>query len=547
MKKILALLLAMLMVACLFTACGKKTAADGEDELRLMWTAQSGTDSIFESPWKDSVQCLYTQMVFEPLLCSEADGSVVYKLASAHTVSDDGLTYTFTVRDGVKWHDGEALTAEDVAFSLWGALADPYGSYKTGLLYIEGADQVVETAGEAELSGVTVEGNTVTVQLTAPYSQFLSAVAKIYILPQHLLGEVSAEQLSSTEEYWKKPVGTGAYAIDEVSFPDYATLVRNAEYWGPEAGIGKVLLTSYATGGSDAVANALSAGELDFATGNEVNNITVANSVSSINSDVKVLQMTSNYQRQFLFNWVESADGNLHPDFAKKEVRQAINLLIDKEAIAAIYGENASALTSHLNPDSELYDTELTPFKRDVETAKTMLADAGFDFSHPVRIAYYYDDQSSIDAMDLVVQNLAEAGINASATLLSGDLGTLIYVDRNYDMLFCGEAADDPGYMYEQLLGTGGYFNDIIGGKDERAVLFDEVVQNYYATSDAAQQKAYAWQLQENGVDYCAIAPVVTIKKLTIYNTARLSLPEEIFDIDWSTRDWRFEDWKLLG
>lgn len=551
MKKFLCLALSLLMLVGLLAGCGK-TGDDGtggngggdySDYLRLMWKAQIGTDSIFESPWRD-LQCLYPYMVFDSLLSYEADGSIVYKLASDHTVSEDGLTYTFTIRDGVKWHDGTDMTAEDVAFSLWGTLADPKASYKSGLSYIEGAADVSEN-GAAALSGVVVDGNMLSVTLTNPYGLFVSAIAKIYILPKHLLGGLAAEDISTNEEFWKKPVGTGAYKIDEVSFPDYCTLVANGDYWGPAPGIDNVLLTSYATGGADAVANALMAGELDFAYGNEVNDINVADNVASINSDIMILEMTSNYQRQFLFNWVESADGGLHPDMANQDVRLAINLLLDKDAIADIYGRNATALTSHLNPDSEMYDSSLTPFTRDVDTAVAMLDAAGFDYSKTLRIAYYYDDQTTLDVMDLVRQNLADGGITAETFLLSGDLGALIYEDRNYDMLYCGEAADDPGQMYFYLLGVGGYFDAIIGDMDTRETLFNSVIDQYNATSDFAEQTQLAYTLQQNGVEFCGIAPVVGINALALFNTARLSVPEEIFEIDWSTRDWKFESWSL--
>ena len=553
MKKLIATALTLMLALTLFAGCapkepaepsgGETPAAGTEDALRLMWLAQKGTDSIFESPALDR-QCLYPYMVFDRLISYEADGSVGYRLATAHTVSDDGLTYTFTLRDGVKWQDGEEFEADDVEFTLWAYLADPSGSYKSGLSYIEGASEVTEN-GADELSGVETDDNIVTIKLSKPYSLFISDMAFMYILPEHLLGEVAPEELSTNEAYWKKPVGLGQYQIDEVSFPDYCTLVKYDGYYGAPAGIEKVLLTSYATGGSDAVTNALTAGELDFAYGNEVNDINVAESILSMNSDVAMLESTSNYQRQFLFNFVESADGQRHPDLARKEVRQALNLLIDKQAIAELFGSNAAALTTHVNPESPMYNTELPVFERNVDVAKSMLDDAGFDYSKPLRIAYYYTNQTTIDAMDLVVQNLADAGVTATASLLDGDLGQLIYVDRNYDMLFCGEAADDAAQMYFYLLGVGGYFDDIIGDKDARTALFNEFIDQYYATTDLAEQKDLAWELQANGVDFCGISPVVSVKKLELYNSKNLTVPTEIFDIDWSTRDWQFENWKL--
>lgn len=547
MKKIAAVLLCLCLMLGVMSGCkgNDEKGKTADDTLRLMWTAQIGTDSIFESPWRD-LQCLYPYMVFESLFSYEADGSIVYKLATDHTVSEDGLTYTFTIREGVKWQDGTDFTPDDVVFSLWGTLSDPKASYKSGLSYIEGAEEVIGSDAGI-LTGVTIDENVVTVKLSKPYSFFVSAVAKTYILPKHLLDSYSGDEISTNEDFWKKPVGTGQYVIDEVSFPDYCTLVRNEEYWGPAAGIENVVLTSYATGGSAAVTNALIAGELDFAYGNEVNDIEVATSINAANSDVQVLQMTSNYQRQFLYNWVDSADGKLHPDLAKQEVRQAINLLLDKKAIAELYGSNATALTSHLNPQSLMYNTELPTFERDVETATQMLQDAGFDFEQPLRIAYYYNDQTTLDVMDLVVQNLADAGITAETFLLQGDLGALIYVDRNYDMLYCGESADDAAQMYFYLLGVGGYFDDIVGSADIRQVMFNDVIDEYNATTVFEEQLELAWQLQSNGLSFCGISPVVGINTLALYNSARVNIPLDAFIIDWSTRNWQFENWSMVA
>ena len=114
MKKVLAFMLILCLALGVFAGCGgqnQETTDNGGEQaaednvLRLMWDAQMGTDTIFESPWRD-LQCLYPYMVFDSLFSYEADGTIVYKLAESHTVSADGLVYTFTIRGGVTWSDG---------------------------------------------------------------------------------------------------------------------------------------------------------------------------------------------------------------------------------------------------------------------------------------------------------------------------------------------------------------------------------------------------------------------------------------------------------
>lgn len=139
MKRYLALLLALVMLLSL-AACTKAPAQTADEQtpettgttetateqtseqpaaesgtLKLVWHAATGIDTLFENPWRD-VQCLYPYMVFDRLVSVNGSGEYVMGLATDYTVSDDGLTYTFTIRDGVTWQDGTPFTADDVVF-----------------------------------------------------------------------------------------------------------------------------------------------------------------------------------------------------------------------------------------------------------------------------------------------------------------------------------------------------------------------------------------------------------------------------------------------
>lgn len=298
MKRYLALLLALVMLLSL-AACTKAPAQTADEQtpettgttetateqtseqpaaesgtLKLVWHAATGIDTLFENPWRD-VQCLYPYMVFDRLVSVNGSGEYVMGLATDYTVSDDGLTYTFTIRDGVTWQDGTSFTADDVVFSLWGNIANPNTAVgKSEISCIEGADAVMNE-GAQMLSGVSADGNTVTVKLTAPSRGFMVGVAQVAILPKHAF-EGAAPADFNTCSFWEKPFGTGAYEIDQVSFPDYFTCVRNENYWGEPAGIENVLFTSYATGGNDAIVASMIAGDLDFAYQNSLHPYTRA-------------------------------------------------------------------------------------------------------------------------------------------------------------------------------------------------------------------------------------------------------------------------------
>ena len=573
MKKIVVLLLATVMVLSM-TACSGTAAAQSDvtaksstaavsaaettaaavtatnlndtGVLKLQWFQSNGVDTLFQNPWVDK-QCLLPYMVFEPLIAQNADGSYVGNLATEWSVSDDNLTYTFTVAENVTWHDGEAFSAEDVAFSLYGALADPNGVWKTDLKYIKGASAVSDE-GATELSGVVVDGNTVTITLTAPNRNFLSGIAKVMILPKHCLGDVAPAEYDTNEAFWSKPVGTGLYMIDKVSFPDYCTVIAYDNFHGEKAAIKNVQFTSYDVGGNDAVVSALIAGELDYAYGNAVNDIEVANNVTAQNADTETEIQTGYYTRYFVFNTASREDGNDKKDIQNAAVRQAFNMIIDKESVAGFYEGQAVPLTTFINPASSQYNDDIVTFSRNVEAAAAMLKEAGFDFSQTIDIAYYYDDQTTSDIMAMLVQNFAEAGITVKTTLLSGDLATLLYKTRNYDIVYCAwSGATDPIALYGDMVSSGAK-NAILGHVEERAKIFDTIMAAYNATTTEEEAKKYGDEMQATAAQYCYTLPIYSLNSIAIMNKTIVSIPKEIFKIDNVTvRNWRFAEWNLVG
>lgn len=517
--------------------------------LKLMWFQRGGIDTLFESPIQD-IQSLYPYMVFDALLSmSGKAGNMVPKLAEKWEVSADGLTYTFTLREGVKWHNGDPFTAEDVAFTFWATLADPASTIKGVMSSIVGADEVIEKNAD-KLSGVTIDGNKVSIKLKAANRNFLTFVAGTYILPAKAFVGVERSKLE-TCDYWKKPYGTGIYKIDEVVFPDYFTCVRNEEYWGGAAKIKNVQFTSYVTGGDDAVVAALIAGNLDFAYGNALNDITVSNNVHKQNPDVTGVVMPYNYCRFFVFNEVGATDGNEHPGIKDERVRQAITRLVDREAIASLYSGQSEVRTTFVPHVHRMYNSDIPHFQRDVAGAKKLLDEAAFDYSKKIRICYYYDDQTTVDAMDLVCQNLAEAGIQAEAFLATGDLGNVLYTVHNYDMLYAGWTKDDPVLIYMDVMADGGE-DDILGksgeGYDYRKKHFTDKINAYNAATDDTEAKKIADEIQAAGVESAHFLPVYGLNNIEMVNTAHVSIPDVVFEYGYSgNRDYKFGEWSLVG
>jgi ABC-type transport system substrate-binding protein len=221
---------------------------------------------------------------------------------------------------------------------------------------------------------------------------------------------------------------------------------------------------------------------------------------------------------------------------------------LDKEGFASYFPGQAVALSTAVNPRDPFYDTTIPLFKRDVETAKKLLAASGYDGS-TVRIGYYYNDQIHHDLMELTAQNLREIGIRAEVQLYTQDLFSAIYERKNWDILYAGANQMSgienygvvvPGAVYDMYLGNREILEDLFG-RHMKAVL---------ATSDPNELRQLGYTLQRNGLEFGSPMPVIAMDKIMVYNDAKWD-----FDPAWlkatdlaiyRTCDLRLESWKLL-
>ena len=527
----------------------KGTDPEPEKILNLAWHSATGTDAMMESPFSDT-QSLYHMFIWDSLVKLE-DGltRAVPMLAESFEFRDDGMALKFVLRDDVKWQDGEAFTADDVVFTLKLAGKLPKSTHKPIIRSIKGGEEFIDGKAD-EIEGVTANGNTITLDLVIKDLTILNKFASVPIMPVHLLGKADLAEADKYTDFWKHPIGTGAYRIDEIKYPDYFTMVRNENYWGTPGGFDKALFKSYQAGGAETQFAALISGELDLAYGNEINDISAAQNTVRQNDKLKI-QMANdvNYRRCFVFNMVGGTDDKYNDIVRKPEVRQALNLLIDRESIAAFYPEQGLAMTTQLSPTSHLYNKDIPEFKRDVDKARQMLEEADFDFNKPLRLLYYYDDQTSADVMEVVTQNFAEAGVKLEPFLAKGDLSAIIYEQKNWDMLYGAFSSNDPVLNYSVLATTEGslaYLGTDPTYYDRKpyADLFNE----YFATAtDPESVKKVCDQLQVLAAQDSFLLTIYGLRMLFIYNADKLVVSQNIMnDLPTAFASHpHLEDWKL--
>jgi len=271
-----------------------KPNADG----RKIMKANGGPIQFFEVPFVNPAQFTSQKVLFDRLIV--ADGSLQNfrgQLAKDYSMSADGLTISFTMKDDIYWHDGSPITAQDVKFT-WELAAKVSsvnvlfsGLFKTIVGYAD-----FNTGKAKELSGIIVKDNTVTFKFASIFPNALVALSQLPPLPQKYLGTADPLLIQQTS-YWQNPIGSGPYMVKEVRMNNYCILVPFDKYHEGKGLIQEIQL--YPSGESDPnlVKNAL-AGQLDYGW---TKSLTDANALKGI-AGLKVTPYDMNYTRLIYVN-----------------------------------------------------------------------------------------------------------------------------------------------------------------------------------------------------------------------------------------------------
>ena len=566
MKKLIALLLALVMVVGVLAACNntnpvetqpketkpaetqpKETEPAGpvenEAPLNLAWYSANGAATQFQNPQFDMSLMLASEMIWERATKWDGPtGTRIYSIAESITSNADFTEFTIKIRNGIKWHDGAEVTIEDYIFSMYCAMLNPSTSSKA-MKYVEGYQDCKDGKTET-MSGVSVDvaNNSATFKLSQSYWDFESELGGVVLMPAKYFEGIAWADIDNAE-YFQKPIGCGAYKIEEVKFPDFFTLTRFDGYYGAPAGIKNVNVVNYVNS-ADAMATALMTGNLDFVNRTAINDASTSDTITNYNPNVKALAVSGHGVRCWFFNLGQRADGKMKADLQKKEVRQAIDILLDEDAVAELVGATASSTLVRSNS----YDYWAKADERvyDVAAAKALLDAAGFDYTQVIDIAYYYNEQLVHDAHALIVQMFAEAGVTVNPILLSGDLAALLYNDCNYDlvMLMCTAKDVTPGSNYGQLRSTTSY--TFMGIHEERGVTngWDALYASYETNPDSAARAEISKQMQEKNFDECYAIPGYLNATRCAWNEANVFIPEEDFSAGGNNFHW--DQWKIL-
>ncbi len=234
--------------------------ASGKKVLRT----NGGPAEFFETPFFNPGFIMSQKVLFDRLIIADENLTPKFPgLASEYSLSEDGLTLEMTLREGIKWHDGEAITPEDIRGSVELATkAQTNPVILTTFKALEGYEEYA--AGTADhISGITNEGNKMTFKFAKINPNILLAFTQFAPLPMKYFEGVEPTLIQQAD-YWQKPVGSGPFKLTEVKMGEYALYVPFEEYYGGKAKIDEIRM--YPSGESDPnlVKNA-AAGQVDYA------------------------------------------------------------------------------------------------------------------------------------------------------------------------------------------------------------------------------------------------------------------------------------------
>ncbi|KQT47607.1 peptide ABC transporter substrate-binding protein [Aureimonas sp. Leaf454] len=369
-------------------------------------------------------------------------------LAESYEISADGTVFTFKLRDGVKFHNGRTMTAEDVKYSFERTTNPKTQSPGAGFLgSIAGFDKM-QSGESTELSGVKiVDPKTVEVTLSRPDATFLSVMALnfAFIVPKE---EVEA----SGADFGRKPVGTGAFKLAEWTLGQKLQLVKNPDYY--REGAPKLDEINFEIGQEPVVSLLrVQNGEVDVP-GDGIPPAKFREVMGNPTEAGRVVEGVQLHTGYITMNTKAAPFDDL-------KVRQAVNMAINKDRIVQIINGRATPANQPLPPTMPGYVEGFEGYKYDVEAAKKLLAEAGHEggFETELFVANV-DPQPRI--AQAIQQDLAAVGIKASIqSLAQANVIAAGGSAEGAPMIWSGGMAwiadfPDPSNFYGPILGCSG-------------------------------------------------------------------------------------------
>jgi peptide/nickel transport system substrate-binding protein len=497
------LVLALMLVTVMILGLGSLSA---QDETVLVIGHAESTDSYDPARGYTQTTGVVLRATYSTLVTfPDADASAIEPmLATEWSVSEDGLTYTFTLREGVVFSSGNPVTAADVVFSfnrLKSVLGNP--------AFL--ADNIASVeASDAQTVVITLSATDPAFLSSLPNSAF-SITDSVLIQENGGVAEAGADASDAAEDFLNgTSAGTGPYILESWDAQVQTVMVRNPNYWGEQAYFDRVIIQNIPE--AAAQASALEAGDIDLAldlTSDQIQGL-------EDNSELAIFRGPANIVHFLLMNQNPEIGGIV----SDPTVQLAIRYALDYEGYQTLWGGVQPAVNLAVGLAGALPGDMV--IQRDLDRARELLAEAGYPDGFDISLSYpdfSFQGVNMNTNAQKIQADLAEVGINV--TLNVGDLQTSLEEYRN------GQQGFAYWFWGPDILDPSDFLAFLPGGKvaTERAQWMPEnapeelitLIDQARVTSDQEARLAIYAQLQQWAMENGPFAPFNQPDIQTVY------------------------------
>lgn len=465
------------------TSAAEQTA-DGESADPTVVTIARGTDTVTLDPAfaGDNVDIWVDSLIFEGLVRASEDGTEIQPcLADTWDISEDGLTYTFHIRDGAKFSDGSDVTAEDAAFSIERALND--GSWNS----------LISCIKEAK----AVDDSTVEIDLNNPSGSLLSCLASFIcaVYPENYYSEADTDTLT------REPLGSGAFYLEEWDPDEKMILKKNPYYWEEGYPLADEIDLLVVPDDNTRLMQ-LQAGQIDAMEGVSAQMRTQLQSTQG----VKILDFPTTHVDYVSFNYTNEKLND-------KRVRQALNYATNREDInQAVFGGLGTLCPSVVWPTAEFFNPDQKSYDYDPDKAKELLKEAGAE-NLDLNLIISTGDASSLMEATILKDQWSKVGVNLEIEQMDSSARRDARNNLTFEVLlnyFTSDITDTAENM-EMFCIKDNFDCWHLGWNGKEQEEAEKLVKEAGATNDKEIRKKDYYKAQEIMADNALIIPLCTL------------------------------------
>lgn len=487
-KKLVSILLCMAMAVTMAVGCGSKSddagsadnaVAGGEDAASLIMPV-SATVTSLNGLLETMAEGTFQLAPFYDELYYVDQDETRYYLAESCEVSEDGLTYTMKLKDNLKWHDGEQITADDVIFTFDCIANTDNGTGFTNVLFI----------GDGKVEAEKVDDLTVKFTLPEASASYFEVLGQLILIPEHAFDgntDIKSAEANLTD------IGSGPYKLVEFKDGESLALEKFEDYYGDAPQIDNVVFR---------VISDPSAQEVAFKNG-EINYLTVSSDASATEmkgTDGVVLHELAEGRVKYL------AWNKYCSTWDNRDAVKAVFLALDQEEIVkGAYGESMGVPANTIFSSQNLFhDDDMKGYEQDLDTAKQLAASSGLA-GKTIKL-HYNKDRSYMEATALLIQEQLKA-IDVTVEVEPIDANgffDVVFTDQDDYELYLNEygASGDPDTV------VAGMFDGTWGINVDTSQEILDLFKKGRETSDMEERQAIYSEVQKKAQEQYLVYPI---------------------------------------